>query len=198
MLFAPPGRLAAWPPGRLCAEAALVRAATPPPTYSVGGTVIGLAIGKSLQLSDCNGDTQAVSADSAYLMPTSRLSESPGSFSLVSLLGRHRAGSLREECRSATEAETVLGPRVLYVHNHTPSGLAFVVNPGEGTAALHLVSRRLGLLRRNRQARQVSPTCGLPRDANFSSLPARCRFGRAPMSQTVRSPAAGATGWLPG
>jgi hypothetical protein len=31
--------------------------------------------------------------------------------------------------------------------------------------------RRLGLVRRNRPARQISPTCGLPREANFSGLP---------------------------
>jgi uncharacterized protein (DUF736 family) len=72
---------------------------------------------------------------------------------------------------NAVAAETVLGPCVLSVQDHTQSGLVFVVNPGEGTAALHFVSRRLGLLRRNRPARQISPTCGLPREANFSFLP---------------------------
>jgi hypothetical protein len=40
-----------------------------------------------------------------------------------------------------------------------------------GRGGLHFVSRRLGLLRRNRPARQISPTCGLPREANFSGLP---------------------------
>ncbi|TSP12164.1 lactonase family protein [Cupriavidus campinensis] len=51
---------------RLCANAALARPAAPPPTYSVGGTVSGLAAGKSLQLAGVNGDAAVVSADGAF------------------------------------------------------------------------------------------------------------------------------------
>lgn len=66
------------PAGRLCANAALSRAATPPaPTYSVGGTVSGLAAGKSLQLNDGNGDVQLVNANGAFAMPTSRPAATP-------------------------------------------------------------------------------------------------------------------------
>lgn len=87
------------------------------------------------------------------------------------VVGRHGPGLHRGACRNAVAAVTVLGPCVLSLQDHTHSGLVFVVNPGSGTAALHFVSRRLGLLRRNRPARQISPTCGLPREANFSGLP---------------------------
>ena len=86
-------------------------------------------------------------------------------------VGRHGPGLRLGACRNAVAAVTVLGPCVLSLQDHTHSGLVFVVNPGSGTAALHFVSRRLGLVRRNRPARQISPTCGLPREANFSGLP---------------------------
>lgn len=59
---------------RLCANAALSRNASLPPTYTVGGTVSGLATGKSLQLADTNGDTQVVNANGGFIMPTARLS----------------------------------------------------------------------------------------------------------------------------
>lgn len=58
--------------GRLCANAALTRNAALPPTYTVGGTVSGLAPGKSLQLADANGDTQVISADGGFTLPTPR------------------------------------------------------------------------------------------------------------------------------
>lgn len=57
---------------RLCANAVLTRNASLPPTYTVGGTVSGLATGKSLQLADSNGDTQVVSANSGFTMPSPR------------------------------------------------------------------------------------------------------------------------------
>lgn len=89
----------------------------------------------------------------------------------LSFLGRHEPVLRRGSCRNAVAAVRALRPGVLSRQDHTPSGLVFVVNPGEGAAAQHFVSRRLGLLRRNRPARQISPTCGLPREANFSGLP---------------------------
>ncbi len=55
---------------------------------------------------------------------------------LVSRLRHHGTGSLREQCRKAAAAGRVLGPCVLSMQDHTHSGLVFVVNPGEGTAAL--------------------------------------------------------------
>ncbi|MGO4281325.1 lactonase family protein [Cupriavidus sp. RAF20_2] len=56
---------------RLCANAALARPATPPPpTYTLGGTVSGLAAGKSLLLAGPNGDSLAISADGAFTLPT--------------------------------------------------------------------------------------------------------------------------------
>jgi len=58
---------------RLCANAALTRNASLPPTYTVGGTVSGLATGKSVQLSDTNGDTQVISGNGGFTMPTPRL-----------------------------------------------------------------------------------------------------------------------------
>ena len=58
---------------RLCANAALTRNASLPPTYTVGGAVSGLATGKSLQLADTNGDTQVVSGNGGFTMPTPRL-----------------------------------------------------------------------------------------------------------------------------
>jgi 6-phosphogluconolactonase (cycloisomerase 2 family) len=57
--------------GRLCANAALSRGAAPT-IYTVGGTVSGLAAGKSLQLADTNGDTQVVNANGSFAMPASR------------------------------------------------------------------------------------------------------------------------------
>lgn len=63
--------------GRLCANAALARALTPPSTYTVGGTVSGLASGKSLMLADTNGDTQVVNANGSFLLPTARLAATP-------------------------------------------------------------------------------------------------------------------------
>jgi hypothetical protein len=86
-------------------------------------------------------------------------------------VGRHRPGLRRGPGRNAVATVTVLGPCVLLLQDHTHGGLVFIVNPGSGTAALHFVSRRLGLLHRNRPARQISPTCSLPRETNFSGLP---------------------------
>lgn len=57
---------------RLCANAALARSAAPPPTYTVGGAVSGLATGKSLVLSDSNGDALAVSSNGAFTLPSAR------------------------------------------------------------------------------------------------------------------------------
>lgn len=64
------------PPGRLCVNAALSRAAAPPPTYTVGGTLSGLASGKSLQLADSNGDTLVLNADGGFTLPTPRAAAS--------------------------------------------------------------------------------------------------------------------------
>lgn len=61
------------PAGRLCANAALVRAFTPPPTYTVGGTVTGLRAYKSLELFDSYGDTRVINTDGTFSMPTPRL-----------------------------------------------------------------------------------------------------------------------------
>lgn len=58
--------------GRLCANAALTRNTSLPLTYTVGGTVSGLAMGKSLQLADTNGDTQVISANGGFTLPTPR------------------------------------------------------------------------------------------------------------------------------
>ncbi|QET03921.1 lactonase family protein (plasmid) [Cupriavidus pauculus] len=56
---------------RLCGNAALARPTTVPlPTYTVGGTVSGLAAGKSLMLAGANGDTAVVSAGGAFSFPT--------------------------------------------------------------------------------------------------------------------------------
>jgi len=63
---------------RLCANAALSRAAVPPPpTYTVGGTLSGLAAGKSLMLADSNGDTLVVNANGTFSLPTARLAATP-------------------------------------------------------------------------------------------------------------------------
>ncbi|WP_416047016.1 hypothetical protein [Cupriavidus basilensis] len=62
---------------RLCANAALSRNASLPPTYTVGGTVSGLASGKSLQLADTNGDTQVVNANGGFTMPTPQQGATP-------------------------------------------------------------------------------------------------------------------------
>jgi len=62
---------------RLCANAALARAAAPPPpTYTLGGTLAGLATGKSLQLADSNGDTLVVNANGSFSLPTPRTAAS--------------------------------------------------------------------------------------------------------------------------
>lgn len=59
--------------GRLCANAALSRALTPPPTYSVGGTISGLATGKSLMLTDsANGDAKVINGNGSFTLPTPR------------------------------------------------------------------------------------------------------------------------------
>ncbi|CAG2129452.1 hypothetical protein LMG19282_00179 [Cupriavidus campinensis] len=63
---------------RLCANAALARpAAPPPPTYTVGGTVSNLAVGKSLMLGGPNGDTALVSASGAFSFPTALVAGVP-------------------------------------------------------------------------------------------------------------------------
>jgi hypothetical protein len=97
--------------------------------------------------------------------------DAAGSFFLISLLGRQEPGLRRKPCRNAVAMAWMLEPGVLSVKDHTHSGLVFVVNPGSGTAPQLFVPRRLGLDRRNRPAQQISPTCGLPREANFSGLP---------------------------
>ncbi|MDT6963118.1 beta-propeller fold lactonase family protein [Cupriavidus sp. SZY C1] len=61
---------------RLCANAALTRNTSLPPTYTVGGTVSGLAAGKSLQLADISGDTQVIAGNGVFTMPTPRLGAS--------------------------------------------------------------------------------------------------------------------------
>jgi len=63
--------------------------------------------------------------------------------------GRVHAGMLL--LRAGTR---LMRPLREQVHAH---GLVFAVNPGAGTAALLFVSFRLGLPRRNRAARQISP-----------------------------------------
>jgi len=62
---------------RLCANAALARPTAPPPTYSVGGTVTGLAAGKSLTLSGVNGDTAVVSANGAFTVSSGLADATP-------------------------------------------------------------------------------------------------------------------------
>lgn len=63
---------------RLCANAALARPATPPPpTYTVGGTVSGLAVGKSLMLAGANGDNAVVNASGAFAFPTALVAGLP-------------------------------------------------------------------------------------------------------------------------
>lgn len=94
------------PPGaRLCANAALSRNASLPPSYSVGGTVSGLATGKSLQLADTNGDTQIVSGNGGFTMPTPR----PGATSYAVSVAAQPAG---QTCTLSNGSGTLAGADV--------------------------------------------------------------------------------------
>lgn len=90
-----------------------------------------------------------------------------GSFFLVSLLGRHGPGlrrALPERC-CRSDGAWAMRPFATGSHPQRPC-ICRESWRGHGGAAHHL-----GLVRRNRPARQISPTCGLPREANFSGLP---------------------------
>ena len=90
-----------------------------------------------------------------------------GSFFLVSLLGRHGPGlrrALPERC-CRSDGAWAMRPFATGSHPQRPC-ICRESWRGHGGA-----THRRGLLRRNRTARQISPTCGLPREANFSGLP---------------------------
>ena len=72
------------------------------------------------------------------------------------------------ECSCSGEGAGAMRPFATGSHPQRP---CICRESWRGRGGLHFVSRRLGLLRRNRPARQISPTCGLPREANFSGLP---------------------------
>lgn len=93
---------------RLCANAALARSVAPPPTYTVGGAVSGLATGKSLMLSDSNGDVLAVSGNGAFTLPTARADATAYALSVSG----HPAG---QTCTVARGAGTIAAANVTNV-----------------------------------------------------------------------------------
>jgi hypothetical protein len=115
---------------RLCANAALARNASLPPTHTVGGTVLGLATGASLQLADTNGDTQVVSTNGGFTMPTPRL----GATSYAVTMAAQPAG---QTCTVANGSGTVAASNVTNIdvtcstNTYTLSGTATGLASGQ-------------------------------------------------------------------
>ncbi|SDP77753.1 6-phosphogluconolactonase, cycloisomerase 2 family [Ralstonia sp. 25mfcol4.1] len=126
--------------GRLCANAALTRNAALPPTYRVGGTVSGLATGKSLQLADTNGDTQVISANGGFTLPTPRQAAS----SYAVTVAAQPAG---QTCTVANGAGTVAAANVAgIVITCVQAQFVVVANSATNTLAVYRADPASGAL----------------------------------------------------
>ena len=126
---------------RLCANAALARPATPPPpTYTLGGTVSGLAAGKSLLLAGPNGDSLAISADGAFTLPTALAAASAYS---VTVTG-HPAG---QTCTVQNGSGTIAAANVTNVGiTCVQAQFAVVANRGDRTLSVYRIDPVTGAL----------------------------------------------------
>ncbi|PLP98435.1 beta-propeller fold lactonase family protein [Cupriavidus pauculus] len=119
--------------GRLCANAALSRNASLPPTYTVGGIVSGLIAGTSLQLADTNGDTQVISTNGGFTMPTPRL----GATSYALSVAAQPAG---QTCTVANGSGAVSAGNVTSIGvTCTRNAYAYVANNGSNTVSQYTI-----------------------------------------------------------